>query len=333
MSIATHLPWWSRSGDPRSRQEIEQDVRAELESHFAQLVDDLESQGTPPAEAQRVARDRFGDIDGYVACCEQIKTGDRIVLQRILLGVSGTLVVLTGVLGWQLWSVAGDQQQLISQIEQTQLELQELRAAQAEPATATPPREKLAEVSGRITDDNGQPIADAHVLAIYKTWPDGRYQQRSANTTTNADGEFQLTKRLDIGHKHALQIAFAAEGYTLASRYSVNPAKGEDRLAPIDVMLQPVTPVRVRVVRSDGTGLASASVLPSSRQSPTGETANVYFQGSAPIHLVTEADGTLTLPYFQPGDQAELTVQVDDKWQNVNFVVSADDQPQVVALP
>jgi putative ABC transport system permease protein len=57
---AFHLPFTSRR---RARQELDE----ELAFHFDMAVSELEAAGTPPHEARRLARERFGDFDEWHA--------------------------------------------------------------------------------------------------------------------------------------------------------------------------------------------------------------------------------------------------------------------------
>lgn len=90
--------FWPR--DPRSRTEIESDVRAELQSHVAMLQEQLMQDGVDADEAHRQAAERFGDLDRYARQCERIDLGDRLWVRRLLSAACLLLLASTIALGW-----------------------------------------------------------------------------------------------------------------------------------------------------------------------------------------------------------------------------------------
>lgn len=329
MRVAMLIPWWFRTGDPRPSEEIEEDVRAELEFHLYELADELQLQGHQESDARRLATERFGNVDAYVRECQRIKRGNQIVLQRILVATSLALVVFVGLLAWRTFALAADQQHLIAQLEQTQAELANLRQPQREIASLAP----TTTVTGRVLTKQGEPIANAHLLAIYKTWPGGSYHQESLHTTTSDSGEFTLPKELRTSGKHALQLAVVADGYAFESLYEMNPAEGLNGLPPIDFRLAKATPLRVQLLDSNGEGIANAEVFLQDRMAADGARHGIYFQGSEVVHQRTDADGFVTLATSSAGDRVILLARVrGEDWQMFDAEVREGRESVVLTL-
>jgi uncharacterized GH25 family protein len=329
MRVAALIPWWFRSGDPRPSDEIEEDVRAELEFHLYELADELQQQGHQESEARRLAAERFGNVDAYVRECQRIKKGDQIVLQRILVATSLALVVFVGLLAWRTFALSADQQYLIAQLQQTQAELANLREPQRESVSLPP----TTAVTGRVLTKEGEPIANAHLLATYKTWPGGRYQQESLQATSSDSGEFTLPMELPTSDQHALQLSVVADGYAFESLYEMNPSDGLKQLPPFNFRLAKATPLRVQLLDSDGNGVANAEVFLQQRTTAEGAEHGLYFQGSEAVHQRTDADGLVTLATSVAGDHVIVLARAPgEDWQEFDAKVREDMEPLVLTL-
>ncbi len=79
--------------DSRPAAEVEDDIRAEFDTHLGMLEAELLGQGLDPATAKQQAQTRFGDPRKHSREGSKIKLGDRIMLQRVNLAL---LVLLGG---------------------------------------------------------------------------------------------------------------------------------------------------------------------------------------------------------------------------------------------
>ena len=331
MGTATLLPWWSRPGDGKPLGDIEDEIREELEFHLSEIADELKRQGMSHDEANRASMERFGDLDAYVKKCQRIKTGDRVVLQRILLATSVMLALLVGLLTWRVFSLTSTQQDVVARLDQALNELQSLREQNQSPSTR--PASILSNVSGDVHDRDGNPIVGARVLGIYKTWPGGHYQQQATHAHTDSAGAFVLPDQLNTIDNHALQIAFVAKDYAIESIYVMDPGFENGRVEPFNIVLDNAAPVRVRLVDKSGHGVAFATVFPSARRAASGDDYNVYFQGSEAIHVKTNEHGYVSLPYFAVGDRATIAVKrPNEEWEELEFDVVDDELPYELRL-
>jgi hypothetical protein len=101
----------------RSEAEIEAEIADELEFHLEQRTRELVEAGLGVAEARSEAERRFGSVERVRKDCRWVQLGERIMLQRIQVGLNVVLVVAVGALGMSYWQsnrVMRDQLQKLS---------------------------------------------------------------------------------------------------------------------------------------------------------------------------------------------------------------------------
>jgi hypothetical protein len=133
--------------DPRSRQEIEHDIDDELEFHLEQLVAEERALGKPPDAARLEARRRFGSIDHYRKLCLNVNLKERIMLQRINLGLLVLVALGLGFTAWQSWAA---QSRTADAVEGLTKQLAEMRAAPATPNAAPAATPSTVTITGEI---------------------------------------------------------------------------------------------------------------------------------------------------------------------------------------
>jgi hypothetical protein len=115
MSTKSLTKWlWPR--DERSPQQIEAEIHEELAAHYEQLVADEQRAGVSVEQAERLARERFGDLDGYADQCRRIDLRDRLIVRRALSVACLALLVACGGLAYRLWTVEARLAQLAEQV-------------------------------------------------------------------------------------------------------------------------------------------------------------------------------------------------------------------------
>ena len=80
---------------------------------------------------------------------------------------------------------------------------------------------KHSDLTGIVTDDDGNPVSEAIVLLVHKDWPRG-YRQRFYKTTTDEDGKFKFPDRYDPSEQYGLLVSIFADGLTMESEYVFN---------------------------------------------------------------------------------------------------------------
>lgn len=96
---------------------LEEDVRLELEAHLALAAEDELRRGCAPAEAERRARERFGDPIPVHAACVREKALERILMQRLLLVLVVLLTVAVGFLAAHTHAMRRDTERTLARLE------------------------------------------------------------------------------------------------------------------------------------------------------------------------------------------------------------------------
>ncbi len=86
--------------DDRSASQVREDVREEIRLHRDLLEADLIAQGLSESAARAQALARFGDPAAWEAQSCKVIMEDRIMLQRVTLGL---VLILVAALGWNAW--------------------------------------------------------------------------------------------------------------------------------------------------------------------------------------------------------------------------------------
>jgi hypothetical protein len=173
-----------------------------------------------------------------------------------------------------------------------------------------------SDLTGRVLDGKGAPLADATLLVILKTWPGGQFQQEPFTTKSDAEGKFSLPNLLPAQGQAEIQVAAFHSGYAFASNYQTQRAGGPRAFKPVTLRLTKAPPFALVVQDRGGQPAAGARVVPSSRKSPGGEEQLIYFQGSEPIQAVADEAGRVDLDCFLPGDKAVVSIQLPGKdWE------------------
>jgi hypothetical protein len=309
----------------------EDEVDEELMFHLRSLVDDNVARGMSSDEAWRNARERFGSLRRYSEACRGASFGNRLRWW----GLPALGLLLVGVLaGWVLREVRSLREAQVTILEaQSQMKDDAPPSApDSEPPRSDRPSGLHRDLAGRIVDRNNQPIAGADVLVILKTWPGGSYRQEEFATRSDRAGAFRLPALVPGEGQRAVLVAAVKAGYVLVSQYQLS-RKGEPLESDsLTLQLDDGAPITLVVQDSLGRPVANARVAPASRRSPAGEIHVVYFQGSEPVHAVSDAQGQVDLSGFARGDQAEIRVQLPGQdWEKYAIEIPGEGDTVVLS--
>jgi hypothetical protein len=280
----------------------EEQIDDELMFHFRALVDDNLAQGMSSEAAWSEARQRFGSLRRHADACRRVALADYFTIQRF--SIAG-LLVLGALVGWLAVDV---------------------RSLRSEHVDSRP-----RDLTGRVLDSTSEPIAAATLLVVLKTWPGGNYLQQSFATTSDSRGRFRLVKLVPAEGQFAVQVAAIKTGYTLTSAYQLNQQAGSRAPDPLTLKLDRATPITLVVNDEHGHPVSGARMVPHSRQTDDGHNHLVYFQGSEPIHVASDAQGRVGLGCYERGDLAEIYLQLPgEDWQLYTIQIPRDGDVVVV---
>jgi hypothetical protein len=181
-----------------------------------------------------------------------------------------------------------------------------------------------------VFEEESRPVANAHVLAVVKTWPRQAFRQLAYVAVTRSDGSFEIENVYPTDEKYEVQIAVVADGRQLESSY-VNLREG--RLEPFDFKLAPAAePVTITFQSRDGRPLEGVEVFPHERIQADGGRHQVYFCSGGPVVRRTDAHGRIALPYFAAGDAAAVFMRLPGgEWGTRTFAIG-DEKNVVVTV-
>ena len=164
---------------------------------------------------------------------------------------------------------------------------------------------KIGDVSGSVNDQNGNPIANASVILVSKSWPEGRFKMKTSRMRTDADGKFSFSKRFKKGDKCQFNVTVAQLGWALDSQYLKNP-DGE-ALDPVEFKLQKAVEKTFIVKLADGSPAKNVLVYPRGGTRSDGREVFLYPVSAKYVKAKTDGEGKVTMSLFAQGDTFNLS--------------------------
>ncbi|MEM7201697.1 MAG: permease prefix domain 1-containing protein [Planctomycetota bacterium] len=137
---------------------VEEDIRCELEAHVGMLRDELIAGGRSAEEAERVARERFGDVEAVVRDCRDVRLRGYRRMQRLNVVLVLALVVVAAYAAWLAHAAnrahleARDQAAQIKQMMVERLQLARASVGGAVPKSPSPEELRRRELPGADID-------------------------------------------------------------------------------------------------------------------------------------------------------------------------------------
>lgn len=181
---------------------------------------------------------------------------------------------------------------------------------------------------GVLRDDEGNPVNNARVILLYKSWPGGRYRQQVFTSKTGMDGKFVFAKQYPLGEKTFMMVTVVADGYSMVGRYIKNPEGA--KLASVDFKLEPALQ-KTFVIQNNGKPVANANVTPLERTDAAGEKFFIYHQAASKLVYQTNNDAKLELNLFKKSDKATLLVNHDGKQSKLTVDVD-ESKEQIIDI-
>ncbi len=283
---------WRWLIDPRSNQEIEDEIREELQFHFDQMIEAEKQHGIGEEDAEQIVLGKFGSISRYVSECKQIQTWERMMLQKVQVGLFSVVIVL------MLLSYL-DNRSLSIQLAQIDSKLDGLDDRQSvldsKKETLIEPSEKsLSKVDDPdwmeifVCDEAGKPIEGADVQVEWATTDRDRYE--SYTRKTDAQGLLHILRDDSVILQH-LQAHGAGMNWV---RRTLTQSR-QDYIEQHRLVLLPSVPITIQLSDANsGKPLSNAEIVnPFSRFSYQPER--------------TDAEGRATLDWYARGETATLS--------------------------
>ena len=287
----------------RSAEEFGDAIQQEIAFHIAERAQSYQAEGMSAEAATRAAHQKFGDASRVAAECHRAAVGGVALWHRMHLALTAMLAVAVGALWFTLLS-------------HREVPL----ASKLPPGIATMlNHDWTGDIAGQILNDRTQPIADADVLVVVKTWPDESYFQRAYAAVSDADGRFLISDVHPVNERYEVQIAVVADNQVLKSSYH---SRSSGTLEPIKFELAPSSGFALQVETEDGSALARVEVLPRGRIETSGTEHLVYFDSAQLLMRRTDRNGRVELPYYRPGDTANVLLRTPQgSWVSRDVIV------------
>lgn len=312
MAASTGLFSWA-GWTWRAADLVEQEIDEEFDFHIDCRTRELIESGLSPDQAAQEAQRLFGARDRLRRQCQTAIYGRGY---RLIAGLALTMAVSLGVIGWLFLQLQDVQRQ--------NLAMSALLAAEQLPS------ESKADLVGEIVDAEQKPVANAKVLLIYKSWPNGRYRQQAFDQTSDKNGKFRFKELYSNATQIAFNVTVLADGHAMQSKYVLYEPKAD--VKTFRFQLKPAIEKTLTVHGPDGEPLADAAVWPGDRKpADSKDWFLIYHQNGAAAGYKTDAKGRVRMPLFQAGDKIELHVVKDQLTEMIRFTVD-DAKVQTVSL-
>lgn len=218
---------FARTPDARPASEIAAEIDAEIAFHLEQGARSLEDQGFTPDAARSAAEARFGDVQRVRRACVLVQLGERIMLQRIQVVLTASLLVAVVFLAV---AALRSQREVSAQRDLSEVLLARLASLQpagalngvtAEGAHAAvadgalPPGEYVLPDGRKSTREVAQSSWGERFHSDYKSWRHGLAVAEQLASLTGSQGVeilIDLLPELSTAHREQVAKPFVQEG-------------------------------------------------------------------------------------------------------------------------
>lgn len=313
-SLLAALLQYARAPVARSAEEYDLAIEKEIAFHVAERTEEYIANGMPADQAKQSALNKFGDVARIASQCRVEAMGGLVAWHRLHFALTMGLIVAVASLSISGMRRSNDSLRI---------------AASLPPGIASMlNHDWTGDVTGRVVNEEGQPIAGACVLVVVKTWPDNSYFQRSYSAICDNHGEFEIRRVHPRNEKYEVLVSAVADHRLLKSSYH---SKSGGTLEPVQLELPTSSQFVLQIESEQGAVLHGIEILLQERMETNGSRHQVYFDSAQSLIKQTDEQGRVQLPYFQPGDTATVLVRTADRsWQPHELLVP--DQGQILTL-
>ncbi len=185
-------------------------------------------------------------------------------------------------------------------------------------------------VAGKVVDQSGKAAPDIKVLAIQKTWPNNRYQQRALSATTDQDGKFRFNDFAPAGSQYAFLLTVVADGYAMTSEYQV--VEDGSQKDPVTLKLEPAEPVTLLLTDADGKPLEGVTISPESRVVNASTEFLNYSMHMKNSSKRSDAKGEVSFCAWKAGEAGSVHYEYQQKYGELRFKVD-QNRRAVLTMP
>jgi hypothetical protein len=177
-------------------------------------------------------------------------------------------------------------------------------------------------ISGRVVDSAGKPVADVDVLAVRKTWLNNRYRQQALSAKTDREGKFRFDRFAPSGSQYAFLLSVVTDGYAMTSHYQV--VEDGSQQQPVTLSAEQAEPVTLVLKDSQGNPLEGVEVSPGSRVVDSSTTYLNYSMHMKASSKRSDKKGEAAFTAWKPGESGEIYYHWGEEYGELNFTVGAD---------
>ncbi len=294
--------WSSRPRGERIT-EAKNDIDEELNFHMESIVQEKIKQGKSKEVAEQEAVKQFGSIQSYSDQCLIIELEKSVAKNHYLTAGLLCLALVTGFLGLEFYNLKNTQSRILNNLTSQKQETQN-------------PDNDHHRLNGSVKTEQGEPINNANLLIILKTWPENRFRQQNFHLKSNELGEFQFKFQTPQDGQYAVHVTAYKDGYGFKSEYKIKEKNDLKPIKKFQFNLPQSSPFTIQVLEQNGSPIKDFCMYPSSRKTSSGEDHIIYHQASEPIQLNSNENGKIPIRLFTKGEMVNFRIRIPGKdWQ------------------
>jgi Carboxypeptidase regulatory-like domain len=314
-------------GFGRNREAIRADLHDEFEFHIQSLASELVEQGWTAEDARQEAERKFGCRARIERECQSIQRGAWGWVSRFLMVGVVVSIVCIGSLTYSLIALKTQNELLRSKLRLVDAVANSNPNTTAEPIR--PPiaslQEKLS-LTGKVVDEKGNPIPNAKIILIHKSWPNQTYRQEGDDSETDENGGFEFPDLYATSSQNAFLVSVFADGFEMKSEYVT--VKAKKKVSLFEFKLKAAKPITFTFLNEEGAPLAETDVALLGRKAGTKEFM-IYEQSAEAAKMTTDANGKLKVNYLRTGDIASFGVLIFGEVHTQEKEIDESDEQEI----
>ena len=187
-------------------------------------------------------------------------------------------------------------------------------------------RDKKFDLTGTVTDADGNAVSSARIVLVHKSWPNNRFRMKTYASKTNEEGKFIFRKQYYSNQPSEFLVTVVANGMAMTSDYIEN--QSGDHLDPLKFELEKAID-KTFVFNEGGKPLSKTRVFAKSRTSKSGDEHFIYPISASKLTLQTDANGKVKMNIFQPGDRVVIGMHRKGGTKEINLTIDSEAEQSI----